>query len=42
MADITAFVFVDFARVIKARIPEGNAATQAWFDRIKARPSASL
>lgn len=42
LADITAFVFTDFARVIKARIPEGSAATRAWFDRIKARPSASL
>jgi len=42
LADITAFVFVDFARVIRRRIPEGNSATQAWFDAIKARPSASL
>lgn len=42
LADITGFVFVDFARVIRARIPEGNSATQAWFDKIKARPSAGL
>ncbi|MBZ0130729.1 MAG: glutathione S-transferase [Rhodobacteraceae bacterium] len=42
LADITAFVFVDFARVIKARIPEANTATRAWFDAIKARPSAAL
>jgi len=42
LADISTFVFVDFARVIKERIPENNAATRAWFDRIKARPSASL
>jgi glutathione S-transferase len=42
LADITAYVFVDFARVIKARIPEGNTATQAWFDSIRARPSAAL
>ena len=41
-ADITAFVFVDFARVIKARIPEGNTATRAWFDGVAARPSAAL
>ncbi len=40
LADITAYVFVDFARVVKQRIPEGNSATQAWFDAIKARPSA--
>lgn len=42
LADITGFVFVDFARVIRARIPEQNRATQAWFDAIKARPSAAL
>ena len=42
LADITTFVFVDFARVIKQRIPQENAASQAWFDAIKARPSAQL
>ncbi|MDA7966377.1 glutathione S-transferase [Ruegeria sp.] len=42
LADISTFVFVDFARVIKMRIPAGNTATQAWFDAIKARPSAQL
>ena len=42
LADITGFVFVDFARVIRTRIPEGNAATLDWFERIKARPSAAL
>ena len=42
LADITAFVFVDFARVVKARIPEGNSATKAWYDSIRARPSAAL
>ncbi|NOD77227.1 MULTISPECIES: glutathione S-transferase family protein [unclassified Ruegeria] len=42
LADISAFVFVDFARVIKMRIPEGNVATTAWFENIKSRPSASL
>ena len=42
LADITCFVFVDFARVIRRRIPEGNAATLAWFDAIKSRPSAAL
>ncbi len=42
LADITGFVMVDFARVIKERIPEANTATQDWFDRIKQRPSASL
>ena len=39
-ADITAFVFVDFARVIKRRIPDGNRATKKWFDTIAQRDSA--
>lgn len=42
LADITAFVFTDFARVIRARIPDDNAATRAWFDRIAARPSTQI
>ncbi|WP_171176861.1 glutathione S-transferase family protein [Ruegeria sp. HKCCD8929] len=42
LADITSFVFVDFARVIRMRIPEGNTATQAWYDAIQSRPSAQL
>ncbi|MDK3017195.1 glutathione S-transferase family protein [Pseudodonghicola flavimaris] len=42
LADITGFVFIDFARVIKTRIPEENTATRAWFDAIAARPSAAL
>jgi glutathione S-transferase len=42
LADITTFVFIDFARVIKTRIPDGNIATRTWFDNIAARPSASL
>lgn len=39
-ADITGYVFVDFARVIRKRIPEQNTATLDWFDRISNRPSA--
>ncbi len=42
LADITGFVFVDFARVIKRRIPQENTATLAWFERVGARPSAQL
>ncbi|GAA6158844.1 glutathione S-transferase [Ruegeria sp. HU-ET01832] len=42
LADISAFVFVDFARVIRMRIPQENKATQAWFDKVAARPSAQL
>ncbi|MCF6234015.1 MAG: glutathione S-transferase [Rhodobacteraceae bacterium] len=41
-ADITCFVFVDFARVIRRPVPKGNAATLAWFATIKSRPSAAL
>lgn len=42
LADISAFVFVEFARVIKQRIPEENTASQAWYKEIRARPSAQL
>jgi glutathione S-transferase len=42
LADITCLVFVEFARVGKKSIPEGNAATLDWYERVKARPSASL
>lgn len=42
MADITAFVFTDFARVVKMRPAEDHAATQDWLERMRARPSAAL
>ncbi|WP_372611269.1 glutathione S-transferase family protein [Aquicoccus sp.] len=42
LADITAFVFTDFARVVKLRPPEENSATQDWLARMRARPSSSL
>lgn len=41
MADITGFVFCDFARVIRMTIPASCPATQKWFAGIKSRPSAS-
>ncbi|UWQ90970.1 glutathione S-transferase [Aliisedimentitalea scapharcae] len=41
-ADISAFVFADFARVVKKRIPEGNIASLAWYEAIRSRPSAQL
>ncbi len=41
MADITGFVFCDFARVIRTPIPDSCPATQAWFAGIKSRSSAS-
>ncbi len=40
LADISAFVFVDFARAIKTRIPQENSATLAWFEKVASRPSA--
>ena len=42
LADISAFVFVDFARVIKMRVPEANSATLAWKEAIRERPSSQL
>ncbi|MCA0927860.1 glutathione S-transferase family protein [Ruegeria profundi] len=42
LADITAFVFVDFARVIKKRIPQENNASLAWFEKVSARASTQL
>lgn len=41
-ADISAFVFADFARVVKKRIPEENLASRRWYDAIRARPSAQV
>ena len=42
LVDITAFVVIDFMRVVKMPIPDDNIATRAWFDQIQARPSAAL
>ncbi|MEC9344856.1 MAG: glutathione S-transferase [Pseudomonadota bacterium] len=41
-ADITAFVLTDFARMVKKRLPEELKAATAWYERMKARPSAAL
>lgn len=40
MADITGYVFCDFARIVKMMPPEENTATQAWIAKIASRPSA--
>ncbi len=40
VADITAMVVLDFARWVKVQVPEGNAATLAWYAAVSARPSA--
>lgn len=39
-ADINAFTTVAFAKVVHIRILPEQAHLQAWYDRIKARPSA--
>ncbi|WP_203299496.1 glutathione S-transferase family protein [Marinobacter sediminum] len=41
-ADINAFTTIAFARVINIRIKPEQTNLQAWFDRIKARPSAQV
>ena len=40
LADLTAYVFVDFARVIRMRPPEDRTALRDWMARIALRPSA--
>ena len=40
--DITAQVFVDFARWIKVPVPDGCAHLARWHAEVSARPSASL
>lgn len=40
-ADITAFVLTDFARMVKKKLPEELTAATAWYERMKARPSAA-
>ncbi|MBK8175031.1 MAG: glutathione S-transferase [Rhodospirillales bacterium] len=41
VADITAFVSVDFAGWIKLSIPENLVHLRRWFEAMKARPSAA-
>lgn len=41
MADITAFCAVDFAAWVEVGIPPENRLTQAWHERVAARPAAS-
>jgi len=40
VADITAMVVIDFAKWVRIRVPEANAATLAWYAAVSARPSA--
>lgn len=41
-ADITAFVLLDFQRIIKLKIDESKPALFAWYTKMKDRPSAQL
>jgi len=41
IADISAVCTVDFGGWVKLGIPEGNAATQRWYDQVSSRPSMS-
>jgi len=40
VADITAFVTVDFARVIRMKLLDEHVNLKAWYGRISARESA--
>jgi glutathione S-transferase len=39
-ADITAFVLIDFQRIIKVKVDETKPALNAWYAKMKERPSA--
>lgn len=41
VADITAFICVDFAKWVKLRAGEEHAALRDWVERVKARPAAA-
>ncbi|RME49937.1 MAG: glutathione S-transferase, partial [Deltaproteobacteria bacterium] len=40
VADITALVTIDFARVVDMRIPAEKTHLKRWYDAVSARPSA--
>ncbi|WP_204115033.1 glutathione binding-like protein [Shimia biformata] len=42
LADITCFVFVDFARVIKLRVDDKRPNLNRWYQAVKSRPSAQM
>ena len=42
LADISAFVIVEFAGMLRMPIPEENTATRDWHGRVAERPSASV
>lgn len=42
VADITAFIAVNFRRIVKHPMPEGLEALAAWMTRVRARPAAQI
>lgn len=40
VADIAALVFVDFAKWVKAEVPEGHAHLRRWYEDVAQRPSS--
>jgi glutathione S-transferase len=42
VADITAFVTVDFARVIRLKMTDAHVNLKAWYERVNARESARV
>ncbi|SHJ96879.1 glutathione S-transferase [Shimia gijangensis] len=42
LADITAFVLVDFARVVQKRVSDTHPDLKRWYEAVKSRPSAQL
>ena len=41
MADILLFAFVDFMKQVGQPLDPANANLAAWYERMKARPSAA-
>ncbi|MEM0988591.1 MAG: glutathione S-transferase [Pseudomonadota bacterium] len=42
LADITGFVAVDFLRILKRKIPEHMPSLNAWYQRMRSRPSTEM
>ncbi|MFO0018993.1 MAG: hypothetical protein ACK54Q_03375 [Alphaproteobacteria bacterium] len=42
MADIVAFIGIDFTRMIKLEIPEELSGVTRWMAAMRARPAATV
>jgi glutathione S-transferase len=40
VADISAMVFIDFAKWVKKRVPEDHTNLARWYAEVSQRPSA--